>query len=178
MPSRLIFQARDFGGGRGGERSVAEAYCEAWRNNLADALLRLSVTTCCTIVLGVLSCGSLPWLVVIVWAAQSRRWSSDAIRFNIGKHVPKNCRNSTHDRHTRDLGTATQFDAAIPVSHFGIVLEKVDHQLTERKTSKATSFLGNRTCRRRLWCIPHGGRASPSSMLGELASNDDAQRSR
>ena len=36
MPSRLIFQARDFGGGRGGERSVAEAYCEARRNVCAE----------------------------------------------------------------------------------------------------------------------------------------------
>lgn len=61
------------------------------------------------------------------------------------EHVPEDRGDSTHDRHTSNFRSTTQLDSPIPLSHFGIILEDVQYQLSEQKSSELAPLLGYRT---------------------------------
>jgi len=67
-----------------------------------------------------LSCGITPF--GFWFTPQSRWWPTDRIRLLVCQHVPKDCRDSSHHRHSSDLRTATPLDPSIPLSHLRILL--------------------------------------------------------
>ena len=67
------------------------------------------------------------------------------VRLLVSQHVPKDGRDSSHHRHASDLRTATQLDSSIPLSHLRILLQEVQHQLTQDEPRDLAAFFGDRT---------------------------------